>query len=273
MATCRVVDSRAHARLVLESLAPLGRLAGGEDRETVNAFLVRSIATMPQTLFAMDFPFGLPVELDLGSWPQQLAFVNDGHIRHRPSAISTESHQDARTLGLRLVSRSEHLCGIKHVRRQTDVENATPFDCYHYRIIYQTYHGMRDVLYPIHRRSDTLVLPFNDHQTKPDADRLVVETCPSSTLKRLGLPHQRYKQSGGRAPDAVHRQTRRIQLRQLSQFADLSTHRRRVMMRDSGGDAIDAMIAAIGGWQAVSQAPHDQIAADPKYPIEGYVYA
>ena len=33
-----------------------------------------------------------------------------------------------------------------HIRRLTDREAKAPFDCYHYRIIHQTFYGMRDVL-------------------------------------------------------------------------------------------------------------------------------
>src|SRR3712207_9335349 len=83
-----------------------------------------------------------------------------------------------------------------HIRRETDHLAKAPFDPYHYRIIYQTFHAMRDVAGPLSRVRETAVLPFQ-YRRLARAERVVVETCPSSTLKRLGPPHQKYKQPAG----------------------------------------------------------------------------
>src|SRR5947209_540221 len=64
---------------------------------------------------------------------------------------------------------------------------------FHYRIIYQTFYGMRDVIGPLRRTRGTAVLPFQYRKLRT-AKRVLVESCPSSSLKRLGLPHQNYKQ-------------------------------------------------------------------------------
>src|SRR5262249_57164344 len=90
------------------------------------------------------------------------------------------------------------LVGTKHVRRLTDREERAPFDPYHYRVIYQTFFGMRDVLGPLRRHRRTAILPFH-YRRLGAASRVLVEACPASTLKWLGLPHQNYKQpQGGR---------------------------------------------------------------------------
>jgi len=47
---------------------------------------------------------------------------------------------------------------------------------------------------------------------------------------------------------------------------------RRVMMRDPGGDAIDAVLAALGAAQAFAAADHDAIARHARYPREGHLY-
>ena len=80
-----------------------------------------------------------------------------------------------------------------HVRRTSDDESRTPFDPYHYRIIYQTFFGMRDVLAPLAASRGAAVLPFQ-YRRLPTARRVLVESCPGSLLKKLGLPHQNYKQ-------------------------------------------------------------------------------
>ena len=244
--------------LILRSLHPLGRLAGDDRRAAVCACLVDRVLGSDETLWGFDFPFGLPVELRLGGWAKQLWDVGrfDG---------------GAREYGLGLVARTQEFVGGMHVRRQTDRETKTPFDCYHYRIIYQTFHGMRDVLGPISDDAETAVIPFRYGSVR-GARRVVAEACPSSTLKRLGLPHRLYKQSGGRPPDATHRKNRQAILRGISRWVSFSAHRRRVMMSDPGGDAIDAVLAGLGCWLGVRHADHTAISRHRRYPAEGFVY-
>lgn len=255
-------DSAPHLlpqpQLTLRSLNPLGRLTGDDRREAVCGYLVDRVLGSNETLWGFDFPFGLPVELRLGGWADQLRAIRrfDG---------------GAREYGLGLVERTRQLVGGMHVRRQTDRETKTPFDCYHYRIIYQTFHGMRDVLGPISGDAATAVIPFR-YDSVRDARRVVAEACPSSTLKRLGLPHRLYKQSGGRAPEATQRRNRQAILKGISRWVTFSPHRRRVMMSDPGGDAIDAVLAGLGCWLGVRDADHATISEHPRYPAEGFVY-
>lgn len=245
--------------LDLQALKPLGKLAASATRDRVNQFLRDRILASRQTLWGIDFPFGLPVELKIGTWRDQLAHV----CRHVG---------DAKSYGRSLVDLARKVTGQLHIRRQTDLETKTPFDCYHYRIIYQTFHGMRDVLEPISTDPRTAVLPFDYDRASKDTDRLVVEACPSSFLKRNGLPHQRYKQSGGKEPTEAHRQTRREILRAIRGRVRISAYRRRVILSDSGGDALDAVLAGLGAWEAIRRVNHEQIAADQRYSQEGYVY-
>lgn len=256
--TLALGDSQPCFRLV--SLQPIGRLAGGDDRETINRYLVDRISVASQTFWGCDFPFGLPIELPLGSWRNQLSHVArfDGN---------------AKDFGLSLVALTQQRNGVKHVRRATDRETQTPFDCYHYRIIYQTFHGMRDVLGQLIRKNSVCVLPFQYRKARSQADAAtVVEACPASTLKRWGLPHQRYKQSGGRAPTDIHRGNRRQILKRMAAMVEISHHRRRVIMNDPGGDALDAVLAGLGAWCGFSRADHSAIERHSRYRHEGFVY-
>ncbi|MCS7467055.1 DUF429 domain-containing protein [Stieleria sp. ICT_E10.1] len=257
-ASARLASRSPRFRLV--SLQPLGRPAGGDDRDRVNRYLVDRIASQSETFWGCDFPFGLPIELALGDWQGQLSYVS-------------EFVGSAKEFGLSLVETTERVLGTKHVRRTTDRETQTPFDCYHYRIIYQTYHGMREVLAELADHPNVLVLPFQYPTAgRGTASSILVEACPSSTLKRLGLPHQRYKQSGGKPPEAVHRRTRRTILKTVSNYVDISSHRRRVIMQDPGGDALDAVLAGLGAWLGFSRADHAAIESHPRYAREGFVY-
>ena len=244
----------------LVSLRSLGDLAGGDDRDCVNRYLVDRILMQSKTFWGCDFPFGLPIELRLGRWREQLRQLQ-------------EFEGDAKAYGHYLVARTEELCEQKHVRRLTDRETQTPFDCYHYRIIYQTFHGMRDVLNPVASKKQVAILPFQSKKLfENQASSYVVEACPSSTLKRWGLPHRLYKQSGGKPPDETHRQNRRTILKRLTQSVEISAHRRRLIMNDPGGDALDAVIAGIGSWQGFNESDHVKVSQHARYPREGRVY-
>jgi hypothetical protein len=250
--------SRAAYRLA--ELTSLEKLCGTAEREPALAHLVDRIAQSRQALWALDFPFGLPVEV-----------VEDGVHWHGQLDWLRAWGEDAYGLGLECLRRAKALGGQMHVRRLTDTEAKTPFDCYHYRIIYQTFYGMRDVLGPLVRHQRTSILPFH-YRRLASAERVLVEACPSSTLKRLGLPHQNYKQAQGGPLTARRLHTRRAILDGLARHVDIAPGQRRVIMRNGGGDALDAVIAAVGGAHAWADADHRQIARHPRYPREGRLY-
>ena len=101
---------------------------------------------------------------------------------------------------------------------------------------------------------------------------MLIETCPSSTLKRLSLPHQNYKQPAGGPLTAKRRRTRHAILEGLGRRVLFDERHRRVMMRNGGGDAIDAVLAAVGAQGAWAAADHRTIARHPRYPREGKLY-
>ncbi|OUX51315.1 MAG: hypothetical protein CBE43_03485 [Rhodopirellula sp. TMED283] len=284
--------------LQLVQLASLGKLAGSDDRTDVCRFLAEQISRSHATLWAMDFPFGLPVELGGEDWNTQLGMVESFEPQDG-------SRNPAAIFGRQLSVTAREIVSSGRLRRKTDVETSTPFDSYHYRIIYQTFHGMRDVLLPVSKRIETAVLPFQYHRMA-SAKRIVVESCPSSFLKRWKLPHSRYKQSGGKPPTPVHRSNRVKILRgidtlpkifstkdisynqgslsksDLSSMAatreipcriDISSYRRRVIMQDSGGDALDALLAGLAGWRAFHSTNHADVLRDTRYGLEGRVYS
>jgi hypothetical protein len=248
-------------RLELIDLDPLEKLCGVCDREPALLHLVDAIAASDRALWGIDAPFGLPVEIfdDGVSWRDQLE-----HLRAWPDG--------AYSLGLWCLDRARKLGGPLHIRRATDSDAKAPFDGYHYRIIYQTFHGMRDVAAPLARRRSTAILPFHYPRLRA-ARRVVVETCPGSTLKRWGVPHQNYKQPTGGPLVPKRLRTRTAILAALAGHIEISDAHRRVIMRNPGGDALDAVIAAVGSHQSFTAADHRAIARHVRYPREGYLYA
>ncbi len=150
-------------------------------------------------------------------------------------------------------------------KRRTDLPEhaATPWNPWNIRLYRQTYAGIGSLLAPLLGRA--AIVPFD----KPVAGRpLLVETCPASSLKQLGL----YKSYGGYKGVAAACRRRRERLIDAIRDAGLvtlaSTMRLRIVA-DRGGDALDSVIAALG---AIAALP--SIAVDHGYdePLEGWVY-
>jgi hypothetical protein len=262
VARCEPIGGKRRLpRLRLVELDCLERLCGTAERGPALAHLVDMIDASRGALWGLDFPFGFPIEvMDRGcTWPGQLRLLHAWE-------------DDAYDLGLWCLDRAKALGGPMHIKRTTDVEAKAPFDCYHYRIIYQAFYGMRDVLGPLSRKRRTAILPF--HYSKLSrAAHVVMESCPSSTLKRLRIPYQNYKQPAGGPLTPIRLRTRRTILSRLAPHVHVDDRHRRVIMRNGGGDALDAVIAAVGadfGWR---EADHAAIARHPRYPREGYLYA
>ncbi|MBC7808964.1 MAG: DUF429 domain-containing protein [Akkermansiaceae bacterium] len=225
--------------LLLASLSSLETLAGTAERAPALAHLVDLIRASEGALWAMDFPFGLPVEvMEPGAgWARQFRFLHA--YKH-----------DAYAAGLECVRRARMIGDALHIRRATDTENKAPFDSYHYRIIYQTFHGMWDVLRPLRGDRETAILPFHEYRV-PSARRVLVEACPASTLKRMGLPFQNYKEPGGGTLAAKRLRPRWDILDGLTPHVAISKAHRKVIMENGGGDALDAIIAGVGAADAM----------------------
>lgn len=256
----RCEPRRSRPGLALVELHRLESLCGTAERAACLNFLVRMVNGSTAALWGFDAPFGLPVELFApgAGWTGQHDFL-------------AEWGDDAYGCGLECIRRAKRIGDRMHLRRTTDTEAKTPFDSYHYRIIYQTFHAMRDVARPLSETPGTAVLPFQYRKLRT-ARRVVVECCPGSVLKRVGVPHQNYKQPAGGPLTRKRLRTRHAILGWLGGEVTIGDRFRRVMMRNPGGDAMDAVIAAVGGARAVAAADHRAIARHPRYPHEGHLY-
>jgi hypothetical protein len=270
--------------LRLGSLDSLETLAGEAERDAALGHLVRMIGESRDALWGMDFPFAMPIEVmpRQRTFDEQLAAVarwRQGAYALGVECVNRTKKHHARN-GIRRRADESDSVGVGvgngaaklHIRRLTDAETKTPFDCYHYRIIYQTYHGMRDVLYPLRASKGVAVLPF-DYARVRRARAAVVESCPASLLKRLGWPHNNYKQATGGPLTPRRRRTRRRIVELLADVVDMSGGHVRTIMRNPGADALDAVLAAAGAAMRWEQVDHRAIARHERYWREGYVYA
>jgi hypothetical protein len=244
----------------LAVLRSLETICGTSERAPALAHLVERIAGSEGALWALDFPFGLPLEvMEPGDrWPDQLDLLRGWG-------------EGAYALGVECLRRAKARGGPNHIRRLTDQEEKAPFDSYHYRIIYQTFHGMRDVLGPLARARGTAILPFH-YGRLAAARRVLVEACPASTLKRLGLPHNNHKQPAGGPLTRRRLRVRQAILAGLAGRIEIAARQRRTILRNGGGDALDAVLAAVGALRAWGAANHWSVARHPRYPREGRLF-
>jgi hypothetical protein len=212
------------SRVHIESCRPASALPGSRsERAHSLAALVTFIADQRSAVVGCDFPFSLPAEMiEERNWR---AFAL-GFAGRYPTADSFLADCRQRANG-------------REIRRACDRDSRVPFAPYNLRIYRQTYHGIRDVLAPLLRGSAAIVLPME--AALPDRP-WVIETCPASTLKHAGL-YLSYKGRGTEAADA-----RRAVIAGLVRrhwLASLSPALRRLAIDNSGGDALDSMIAAM----------------------------
>ena len=134
-----------------------------------------------------------------------------------------------------------------------------------------TFHGIRDVLAPVVRGSDggeaaATVAPMQG--TTFEAPLTVLETYPAGVLDRLGLQRRNYKGASDEERDA-----RRRNLDGVVETTDLTVDDadRETVIENTGGDALDAVVAAAATLRAVERG---FVVDGERYdPREGYIYA
>ena len=240
--------TRNDGRLTLESCDPARALAGGSrDRESALAALVAFLAGERRAAAGLDFPFSLPSPLITERrWEE---FVRTFPRRY-PDA---ESFRRA----------CRQAAAGRELKRRTDTEARVPFSAYNLRLYRQTHAGISDVLLPLMNLGAASVIPM---QAPSRGKVLLAETCPASLLKRLDL-YTSYKGRGGALRDARQTLVKSLVDNRLLNEPDKSLAEK--MIEDPGGDALDAVLAAI----AAANLPRLREAArDPVERIEGRVY-
>lgn len=101
---------------------------------------------------------------------------------------------------------------------------------------------------------------------------MLVEACPASTLKRLSLPHQNYKQLEAGRITPKRLRTRRVIVDEISRHVQITDTDRRRIMRNPGGDALDAVLAGLGAARSWAETDHRAVARHPRYKREGRLY-
>jgi hypothetical protein len=220
----------------------------GSGRESSLTGLKEFISEQKDSIFGLDFPFGIPKALVKEESWEKFVVSFEGNYN---------SPGDFR-MGCRSASSG------KELKRFTDVKSKTPFSPYNLRLYRQTYFGIRDVLGPLIRNNTVCVLPM---QEPLPAIAWVLEICPASSLKREKLSLS-YK---GRGEENRTTRVRILDSIEKTGALKIKESSLRVTIVDnSGGDALDSVIAAFATFRALrSGLVFDK---NSPYALEGWVY-
>lgn len=224
--------------------------AAGRSRDRCLPALRQWLCAQGTCVVGLDFPFGLPLPL-----VQERDWVT--FLRR-----FAERFPDPDALRRWCLERA----GGRELKRLTDVETRTPFCPYNLRMYRQTYWGIAHILEPLVTAGVAVALPMQ--APRPGVPWLL-ETCPASVLKRSGL----YRPYKGGSDD--HRTQRHRILDTLISRGRLVLAARGVrqrVLKDAGGDALDAVIAAATMVGVVSEGGPMGIASSRAYALEACVY-
>lgn len=243
--------------LVVEGCYPGKALPGsGTARDECLPALRNFLAGADDAVVGMDFPFGLPVELvDDRNWPAFVGGFPDG--ADGPQAWASRCRDVAEELDRDRVE----------LKRATDEATGAPFSPYNLRLQSATYYGIAEVLRPLVAAEAASVLPM---QPPNPGVAWLVEACPAVTIERHGVEAEGYKDTG---EDARERRAEILDLLDGAS-ATIVPAVREAALDDPEGDALDAVVAAVGVANALDRGdPFAPGTAEPRERIEGRIYA
>lgn len=245
--------------------ALVGFLSGAREWTTDDGFGVDV-----DTAVGLDFPFGLPRAVlgdEFRNWgefvdgfPDGLPSPDDwdGEAVDGPESLSGWGSQRAR---------ENDDADCVHCKRETDATvGAQP----PYGIVgkYITYHGIDSVLSEL--REAVTFAPMDVDDGEPATGPLVLEAYPAGTLGRLGLYRTGYK--GNSRTEGRRRLRNLAGLEKVVDDVEIDESSVRDAIDNQGGDALDAVVAAVATYRATRSADALEPDEDQYDPVEGYIY-
>ena len=235
-------------RLHVESCRSAVDLFGCAARpESSCAALVAYLRQLGPSAVGCDFPFSLPAQtIPETTWA---AFLRGFTTRYPgAAAFHTRTHRQ-----------------WGEPRRACDRAAATPFAPNNLRLYRQTYHGIGGVLAPLVAAGDARALPL---QAPRPGIPWLLECCPASALKALGL----YRPYKGTRADQLRQRLHILQGLSAAGLAQVPGELRRTLLTQSGGDALDSVVAAWIAFRTVRDPSALWAGPTGWPPIEGFVY-
>lgn len=232
--------------ILVDGLTRAAELPGGAVAlEPALAALVDYVATLNDAVVGFDFPFSIPAALIAQpDWP---AFVQHfAGAYPDPGAFRTACSEASAT---------------RELKRRTDVEARVPWCAYNLRLYRQTWAGIRHVLWPLVEGDRGRAIPMQNIRSGLPA---IAEVCPASWLKREGLYYP-YKGSG--AEMLMARTSILDALIERQALQPIAGRMRDTIIGNTGGDALDSVLAAVATARIGDVLPRDGIER-----LEGRVY-
>jgi len=205
----------------------------------------------------LDFSFGLPAALlpeRIDSWVAATRWFAAAFDDEEPPGMRDR---------LKSAARSRPGSGVE-LKRRTDrtVGANSPYSFITY---YQTLYGIRDVLAPLVDSGAITVPPF-----EPAGPRCVVEIYPAGTLRRLEAVDTNYKNGSAGATERRERIVERLTAPEPGDVSvDIPRTVRNTVIEESGGDALDSVVAAVATARAAESGFETKRPFDGR---EGYIY-
>ena len=247
--------------LIIERVQPIRRV-------DLHTFLIGA----PQgTVVALDFPFGLPIEV-LESFFKDLDLSNAIMADVWP-LIGAMTREEYETKCRELVSRTH-----KHPKRTGDHRHTVSMSPLNVRMIPMTYHGI-ELLNSVHQANPDLwwVPPLDPGPTALERVTLL-EVMPGAFLRRLGFDTQTVKGYKNASDSLLNRERIIAELSSRARYAkvnvlNLSDFRWGIKAIDDCLDSVVAAIAAASwaGNQSVFRHPEPEEMKDAR--LEGWIYA
>lgn len=198
----------------------------------------------------LDFPFGVPATVhDCETWESSVEWV-------ATAATDADEFQATCRSRAREVTDGERA----DLRRETDgpVGALCPYGSHVWK---QTFFGIRDVLAPLADTDDVTIRPMQG-----SGDVSLCEVYPAATLAQCDLPAAEYKNGSETARDR-----RRTIVDGLETETPLAFSQgvRAELIDDAGGDALDAVVAALATYRAQRTGFEPDRPWDP---AEGHIY-
>lgn len=239
---------RQEALLIVKLFQVRDLLNSGKDRESGLRALTKFIMKEKESIFGLDFPFGLPLRL----------------VKEKTWQEFVRSFSKNYTSPEEFMRLCKSKAGGKELKRRTDIEAKTPFSPYNLRLYRQTYFGIREVLGPLIQNNAACAFPMQ----RPSPSKVwIIEICPASTLKMENL-NLSYKGRGERHRIARVNILKHIERRCLLEITESAL--RSTIVNDSGGDALDSVIAAFATFQSLKYGSTPR--KDCRHSLEGWVY-
>jgi hypothetical protein len=221
---------------------------------------VRSVIVGPsgERWIGLDFPFSIT----------RMVSEHLGYGKWQDLVSSWETlFPDAVTFARACTKASIESTGAKEGKRMTDRAAGAPMSAWNLRLFRQTYHGVR-LLRRLLRNERVAILPWGQ------CDRCevrLVEICPAATLATAGEKSLGYK---GRCCTHAERRKHLLGLAGDEWGVSISRASADVIIGDRGGDALDAVLAAVSAYHhaaLLSADQHEAIRSRADL-LEGYIY-